>query len=67
MKRTDLEHIIKYVAGREKDLEFAAEAIKHDLILQDLLDERIKLLPVNQRLKERFLRIIAAEFLVLDK
>jgi len=56
----------KYVAGRERDREFAAEAIKHGLILQDLLDERIKLLPVNQKLKERFLRKIAAEFLDLD-
>ena len=56
----------KYVAGRERDLEFATEAIKHGLILKDLLDERIKLLPVNQTLKERFLRKIAAEFLDLD-
>lgn len=57
----------KYVAGRERDLEFAAEAIRHGLILKDLLDEKIKLLPVNQTLKERFLRKIAAEFLDLDK
>ncbi len=67
MKRTDLEHIIKYVAGRERDLEFAAEAIKHGLILKNLLDERIKMLPVNQTHKERLLRKIAAEFLSLDK
>lgn len=57
----------KYVAGRERDMEFAAEAIKHGLILKDLLDERIKLLPVNQSLQERYLRKIAAEFLSLDK
>lgn len=56
----------KYVAGRERDIEFAAEAIKHGLILKDLLEEKIKLLPVNQALKERFLRKIAAEFLDLD-
>jgi len=56
----------KYVAGRERDLEFAADAIKHGLIFKDLLDERIKMLPVPQTYKERFLRKIAAEFLNLD-
>ncbi len=56
----------KDVAGRERDLEFSTEAIKHGLIFKDLLDERIKLLPLNQTLKERFLRKIAAEFLDLD-
>lgn len=56
----------KYAAGRERDQEFAAEAIKHGLILKDLLDKRIMLLPVKQALKERFLRKIAAEFEHLD-
>lgn len=57
----------KFVAGRERDLEFVAEAIKHDLVLKERLEERIKLLPVNPKLKAGILRKIAAEFSRLNQ
>ena len=41
----------KYAAGRERDLEFAAEAIKHGLVQKDKLEERIELLLLERRVE----------------
>ena len=52
----------KYVAGRQRDLKFASEAIRHGLVQKAQLEEKISLLPVKKTLKNRFLQKIAAEF-----
>jgi len=52
----------KYVAGRQRDLKFASEAIRHGLVQKAQLKEKISLLPVKKTLKNRFLQKIAAEF-----
>jgi hypothetical protein len=56
----------KYVADRERDREFAAEAIRHGLVQKAQIEERILLLPVKKTLKDRFFRKIAAEFKFLS-
>jgi hypothetical protein len=43
------------------------KSFKHNLIFKERLEERIKLLPVSQKLKADILRKIAAEFARLDQ
>jgi hypothetical protein len=50
--------ISKYVAGRERDLEFASEAIKQGLAQEKLLRERISMLHVEQSVKDRIIKMI---------
>ena len=50
--------VSKYVAGRERDLEFAAEAIEQGLVQKQILRERTAALPVEGSVKDRILKII---------
>jgi hypothetical protein len=50
--------VSKYVAGRERDLEFAEEAIAQGLARKKILRERIALLPIEGSAKDRILKII---------
>jgi hypothetical protein len=43
--------VAKYAAGREKDLEFAAEAIRHGLVQQEVLLERLERSPLPEERK----------------
>ena len=39
--------ISKYVAGREKDMEFARAVISHGLVAQDTLQSRLEATPID--------------------
>jgi len=41
--------LAKYAAGREKDYEFAREAIRHGLVREDVLLDRLGSLPVSRQ------------------
>ena len=47
-------------------LEHIIRAIRHGLVLKDMLEEKISLLPIKKTLTDRFLPKVAAEFLRLD-
>jgi SOS response regulatory protein OraA/RecX len=51
--------VSKYVAGRERDLEFASEAIKQGLVQKGVLRERISMLQVEKSIKDRILKRIS--------
>ena len=51
--------VSKYVAGRERDLEFASEAIKQGLVREEILRERISMLQVEKSIKEFILKRIS--------
>jgi hypothetical protein len=48
----------KYVAGRQRDLEFAEEAIEQGLARKKILRQRIALLPIEGSAKDRILKTI---------
>ncbi len=50
--------ISKYVAGRERDLEFASEAIIQGLVQEKILRERVSMLHVEESVKDRIIKII---------
>ena len=50
--------ISKYVAGRERDLEFASEAIKQGLVQEEILRQRVSMLHVEKSIKDRILKRI---------
>jgi hypothetical protein len=52
----------KYVAGREKDLRFTADAAKHGLVVRDVLDERAATLPVETAVMKLVVARIAGDF-----
>ena len=52
----------KCVAGRERDIEFAAEAIKQGLVQQSILKERISLLQVEASIKNRIIEQLKRSF-----
>ncbi len=65
MKRIDLEHIIRAagsitqdVAGRERDLEFASEAINQGLVQKEILRQRVSMLRIEESIKDRLLKRI---------
>ncbi len=51
--------VSKYVAGRERDLEFASEAIKQGLVRDEILRERVSMLQVEKSIKELILKRIS--------
>jgi hypothetical protein len=51
--------VAKYAAGREKDLEFAAEAIRHGLVQQEVLLERLERSPLPEERKASIAATIA--------
>ncbi len=51
----------KCVAGREKDLAFAHEAIAHGLVELPVLRARLELQPVDEELKTRIARFLEAQ------
>ena len=51
--------VSKYVAGRERDLEFASEAIKQGLVRDEILRERVSMLQVEKSIKEFILKRIS--------
>jgi hypothetical protein len=54
--------ISKYVAGRERDFEFAAETIKQGLVRKDVLLDRIKMLQIEEAAQDRLRKLILADF-----
>ena len=48
--------ISKYVAGRERDLEFTSEAIQQGLVQEEILRERVSMLRVEKSIKDRILK-----------
>jgi hypothetical protein len=52
--------LAKCVAGRERDLAFASEAIAHGLVEPSTLRARLPLLPVDERTKTRIARFLDA-------
>jgi hypothetical protein len=45
--------VSKYVAGRQRDLEFASDTVQHGLVEKELLLQRVSMLPVEQAMKDR--------------
>ncbi|UCF90742.1 MAG: hypothetical protein JSW39_21015, partial [Desulfobacterales bacterium] len=54
--------ISKYVAGRDRDLDFAAETIKQGLVRKDVLLDRVRMLPLEKSAKDRLRKRIRACF-----
>jgi hypothetical protein len=54
--------ISKYVAGRQKDGEFVRAAIRHRLVKQRVLLERLEMTPVDNELKETIGKRIVRDF-----
>lgn len=54
--------ISKYVAARDRDLEFAAETIKQGLVLKDVLLDRVKMLRIDKSGKDRLRKLILGAF-----
>jgi hypothetical protein len=52
----------KYVAGREKDLDFTRQAILHDLARRDVLEERVVAMPLTSELRTLVEARIARDF-----
>ena len=54
--------ISKAVAGRNKDRDFVREAIRHELVQQSVLDERLARTAIDPVVAERIRRWIAEDF-----
>ena len=54
--------ISKYVAGRDRDLEFAAETVKGGLVRKDVLLDRVKMLQLEESAEDRLRKLILAAF-----
>jgi len=54
--------LAKCAAGREKDLHFAREAIRHRLVRPDVLETRLATMPLVDETRESIARFLAAEF-----
>lgn len=54
--------VAKYAAGREKDLEFAAEAIRHGLVRQEVLLARLERAPLPEERKASIAATIARQY-----
>jgi hypothetical protein len=54
--------IAKYLAGREKDLEFTAALARHEMVSPEVLCRRLAATRVDSPLRERVSRRIQADF-----
>ena len=52
----------KYAASRDRDIEFNKEIIRHKMVQENILMERITLLPLKKADKERIIKNILAAF-----
>jgi hypothetical protein len=54
--------IAKYVAGREKDLDFTKALVQHRMLRRDVIEQRLAGTDVNPEVRERVFRRIQADF-----
>lgn len=56
----------KYVAGREKDIEFTAVAVRHGLVSREILSARLAGMPIDNARREWIASKIDADFRAAD-
>jgi hypothetical protein len=54
--------IAKYVAGREKDLDFTQALVRHQMVSRQILHDRLFATPVSLEIRERVIHRIARDF-----
>ena len=54
--------IAKYVAGREKDLEFTSALVRHGMISREVLENRLELTTLDPQIRRLVSRRIDAQF-----
>jgi len=54
--------ISKYVAAREKDMEFVRAVIRHDLVTQDTLQSRLEATPIDDSARTKIRSFISRDF-----
>jgi len=52
----------KYIAGRERDLKFNEEVIRHHMVQEDTLFKRAEVLPLKQSQKKSIIQRIKDDF-----
>jgi hypothetical protein len=54
--------ISKYVAGREKDIEFTEALVRHGMVTRSVLEERLAATEIDERIRSMVTRRIDAQF-----
>jgi hypothetical protein len=58
--------IAKYAAGREKDFDFTKALVRHRLVHRDVLEQRLKLTPVDSSMRVLISQRIQRDFSSAD-